>query len=200
MRMKVLACSMVAALGLLGSVTAAPAVSESANRDPASVWSYDDAARDQRPTVDVLSTELDLDIKGYYRIRVHGRDFIKNKTDFLRLFFDTDRADNGPEFRFGWYMGRNPGRPVGQTHLKRVDGWETPNTPQHFCTKMGHQVNYAKDVLTALIPRHCLGHPDQLRWSGFVASVTSWNPETARITGYFDYFPAHNDFPALWVG
>ena len=200
MRTKMLACSAVAALGLLNPVIAEPATGASAKADPALVWSYDDPPRDDRQTVDALRTQLDLNTEDYYRIRVYGRDFIKNKTDLLRLWFDTDRADAGPEYRFGWYMGRSPGRPVGQTHLKRVEDWESPNTPQHSCPDMRHQVSYARDVLTVLIPRGCLRQPDQLRWSGYVAWVTARDPETHQIDGHFDYFPTYHRFPGFWAG
>ena len=65
---------------------------------------------------------------------------------------------------------------------------------------MRHKVNYAKDLITTLIPRSCLGNPQRLRWAGYVATVRRYHPETQFIDGPADYFPWYNGFPNFWAG
>jgi hypothetical protein len=180
---------------------ASPAPSTAGKTGP-QVWSYSDSAYSGGTRVNnVDSTTLDIKVKGYYRIRVYGPDFVKNKTDLLRLFFDTEFPNTGPEYRFTWYLGRTPTpRHVGYTSLRRVEGWQTPNVPKQTCPGMQHHVSFAKDVMTALIPRSCIGHPKQLRWAGYVATVRRYDPETLLIDGPADYFPWYNGFPNFWAG
>jgi hypothetical protein len=164
------------------------------------VWRYDDRTGGNPGLVEVnvLSTQLDLKASDYYRVRVYGRDFAKNTTDLVRLYFDTDEDGGVPEFRMSWYLGRNPARPLGHTAFKSVTDWENPkDPPQHVCPGIRHQANYAKDVITVLIPRRCLGHPDRLRWAGFVMSVR--RIQDGSIFGPADHFPRGRTFPAFWV-
>ena len=100
----------------------------------------------------------------------------QEQADLLRLFFDTEFPNTGPEFRFTWYLGRTPTpRHVGYTSLRRVEGWNTPNVPKRVCPGMRHKVNYAKDLITTLIPRSCLGIPNDY------AGQATW-PRSAGIT------------------
>ena len=178
---------------------ASPAAVTSIASDPALVWSYDDPSRDGVKAVDVLRTQLDMNVEGHYRIRVYGSDFIKNTTDIVRIYFDTDRPDGGPEYRLSWYLGQNPVRPVNRTSLYRVDYWEWGIHTKVQCPGMRHQVNYAKDTITLVIARQCVKNPDRLRWAGFVASITGVT-EDGRFYSRQDQFPAYRTWPQEWVG
>jgi hypothetical protein len=162
-------------------------------------WSYDDKPGDWRPEVDVLRTELDIKVQGYYRVWVWGDDFIKNKTDMVRIWFDTDTGRDSPDFSFQWIMGRNPARPVGHTHIRRIDGWRSADHPRLRCPGMKHQVNYARDVITVMVPRNCLGDHNELRWAGQVAWINRYDESSDRIYGPWDLFPGFLSFPPWWV-
>jgi hypothetical protein len=199
MRTKVFVhAALLAALGLLAPVATAGATNTSAAAaDPALVWGYDDRAGYSHRAVDVVHTQLDLNVKGHYRIRIYGRDFVKNLTDLARILFDTDPADAGPEYRLSWYLGRNPYRPTQHTVLLRVETWKFGSSSKVLCPGMRHQVNYARDVITLLVARSCLEDPEQFRWAGLVAKVV--RAKQHRFWGHFDYFPAETRFPQGWV-
>ena len=74
------------------------------------------SSMDGRRVVDVVRTQLDRTVDGRYRIRVYGRDFIKNETDVLRVYIDTRVGDSGPEYPFSWYLRSEP-RATRATHI-----------------------------------------------------------------------------------
>ena len=183
-----------------GTVTAVAAPSPAAP-EPVLTWGYDDKPGDRRAEVDVLRTELDIKVQGYYRIRVWGDDFVKNKTDFVRISFDTDTSRGVPDFSLQWIMGRNPARPAGHMHIRRVDGWFTAVHPRLRCPGMRHQANYASDVITAMVPRKCLGDHNELRWAGQVGWINRYKDTPGpggRIYGPWDLFPDRSVQP-WWV-
>ena len=199
MRTRMLARSaLLAALGPLALVPP-PAALASPRADQDLVWSYDDPVRDGRRIVDVIRTQLDRKVEGHYRIRVYGRDFVKNETDIVRIYFDTD-ADEWPEYSLSWYMGRNPARPVHRTSLYVIDYWNDGNRTKVRCPHMGHQVNYARNSITVLVARACLENPVRLRWAGFVASIYGLNKTKTRFYSHQDQFPAYREFPEVWAG
>ena len=183
---------------LIGAAAAwVPPAVASVEADSALVWGYDDPPRDGRKTVDVLRTQLDMNVDGHYRIRVYGRDFIKNKTDIVRIYFDTDRSDWGPEFRLSWYFGRNPARPAGHMSLRTIEYWDQRVDSKTPCPGMKHQVNYARDVITVVIARRCVGYPKALRWAGFVAWIYDYDADAHSFHSHQDQFPASRVFSAI---
>lgn len=192
--------SLLTAFGIGAATACVPPAAAAAFADPDSSlgWSYIDPRWDGRRVVDVVRTQLDRTVEGNYRVRVYGRDFIKNETDIVRIYIDTHLADRGPEYRFSWYLGRSPGRPVQHTVLTRVEVWEFGETKKVLCPGMRHRVNYARDVIAVLFARRCLRYPEELRWAGFVGSIYRANAE--GFWAWKDDFPGYRDFPPDWVG
>lgn len=166
---------------------------------PENVWKYGDAAGDasEPAPVDVIETRLDTKTAGYYRVRVFGREFIKDETDIVRIFFDTDETDSGPEYRLTWTMGKNPDGLVGRVSLEKADAWWSEGTKVR-CEQTRKAVNYSRDVITLQVPRRCVGSPDKIRWAGFVGRIDS--VEDGILYGPHDFFPRASAFPGTWVG
>lgn len=184
------------ALSAVGFLAASGALSPVA-ADPALVWGYDDASGDQRAEVDVIRTELDINVQGYYRVRVYGEDFVKNKTDLVGIWFDSDKDAGRPNYYVVWYLGKNPTpRQVGHMHLKRMHSWFSGPVPNVRCSGMRHQVNYAKDVITVMVPRRCLGYPGEVRWAGQLYWIKRWEDTDPDAPGISVYGP-HDYFPTL---
>ena len=159
-------------------------------------WGYVDPAHDARKVVNVLSTTLDNNLKGKYRIRVQGREFIKDQTDVIRIFLDTARSNSGPEYRVTWYFGKNPAYRVGTTFLTRADSWDSTGKTVK-CPGIGKLVAFGKDQITLSIPKRCVKSPKAVRWSGFVGRIT--DTRKGSLYGYWDSFPRKNAFKSEWV-
>lgn len=161
------------------------------------VWSYSDPTRDHSPAVDVTETRLDTKTRGNYRIRVFGSEFIKNKTDMVRLFFDTDPNDNGPDYSYTWYFGKNPAQPIGTSFLAKGDSWGLEGAVGVRCPRIKRAINYRTDLLAVTIPRSCLSRPSEIRWAGFIGRIDRADEDS--LYGEFDDFPRQNSFPGQWV-
>jgi hypothetical protein len=178
----------------LTPAVAIPGVADPVVRDVVTSWRYEDATYDGRRIVDVTGTQLDTMVDGRYRVRVFGRDFVKNQTDIVRIYLDTD-GDRWPEFKLSWYLGKNPARPVQKMSLYSVRFFEWGRKTKLSCPRMEHRVDYAADVVAVLFSRACLGDVTHLRWAGFVASIYHYDAETNRFSSHQDQFPAFRRFP-----
>lgn len=186
-RWEVVAADVAALCLLAGPASAAPTAGK---------WSYRDGAGAAKKVVNVKSTSLDTFQKGRYRVRIYGQEFVRNKTDMARVYFDTRKRNAGPEFRLSWYLGRNPADPVGTVRFTKSDTWDDRGRSRS-CAGIRKQVDYRKDVITLSIPRKCLGRPNQVRWAGLVMKVNSI--EGSTIYGPWDFFPAKFRFKKQWV-
>lgn len=162
----------------------------------ATEWEYSDRVRDSGLVIDVERTTLDVSERGRIRIRVLGREFVRDSTDVVRIFLDTRRANNGPEYRATWYLGRNPAIRKGSAWIVRSDSWATEGRTVR-CPGFRQWVNFGNDIIGLSIPRSCINRPAQVRWSGFVARITRGNAD--GWGGYLDYFPARNRFKSWWA-
>jgi hypothetical protein len=159
-------------------------------------WSYDDRSDSARKVINVRTTSLDTHQKRRYRVQVRGQEFVKNKTDLVRVYFDTRKHNAGPEYRVTWYLGRNPANPVGTTTLTRSDTWDDRGRSR-ACAGIRKHVIYRSDVITLSVPRRCLGRPSAVRWSGLTMKITRATQH--QIFGYQDFFPAKFRFRDDWV-
>lgn len=179
---------------LLTPADAPPGREDPTARDAVASWRYQDSKYDGRRVVDVTGTQLDTLVDGRYRVRVYGRDFVKNETDIVRIYLDTD-GDRWPEFKLSWYLGRNPARPVQKMALYSVRFFEWGRKTKISCPRMEHRVDYAADVVAVRFSRACLGDVSHLRWAGFVASIYDYDAATNRFSSHQDQFPALRRFP-----
>ena len=161
-------------------------------------WGYDDRRGDAPLGVDVLSTRLDDNVSGRYRIRVQGRGFIEDRTDMVRVYLDTRRANAGPEYRLSWYLGKNPAERKGATFLARIDNWGSPPIKVVRCPAIRKNVAFGKDLITLSVPKRCVKRPARVRWAGFVVRVTGV-PNDHTYRGRHDYFPKYRSFKRQWV-
>lgn len=187
----VAAAAMAAVVSLLVAALAAPASAAPQDR-----WSYSDNSDNAKKVIDVRSTVLDTKQKGRYRVTVRGREFIKDRTDIVRVWFDTRRGNAGPEYRVTWYLGRNPAEPTGRTYWTKSDSWND-NGRRKQCSGIRKYVNYRTDVIKVSLPKKCLKTPRAVRWSGMVGQVTDTRGDS--IYGYWDHFPAKYRFKSNWV-
>lgn len=160
------------------------------------VWSYSDPKYDAGKYQDVTSTQLDVNVPGNYRIRIHGREFVDGRINTVRIYLDTSKANPGPEYRYDWFMLNSPLLPRTQW-LDRVDDFGTDSIRTVPCPGLFHAIDYNLDVVTLKIPRGCVGGPAAVRWSGFVGRMTSYT--NSYLTGYWDDFPRRNAFDPRWV-
>lgn len=160
------------------------------------VWGYRDKRKDADLWVDVVRTTLDTRDENVYRVRIYGRLFLKDFVDLVRIYFDTNRSQKGPEYRFAWMMGRSPAHHVGKTWLEQVDKWEEPGTRVR-CPGVTKSANYLYNVVTVVIPRKCLGEPTKLRWGGYVGNIQKVTK--SQYVGQWDDFPHLEQFPRFWA-
>jgi hypothetical protein len=160
------------------------------------IWSYRDRKNDADPFVDVVRTTLDTRDGDKYRVRIYGRLFLKNYVDLARIYFDTNRSQKGPEYRFAWMMGRSPAHRVGKTWLEQVNKWEVPGTSVR-CPGVTRSADYLYNVVTVAIPRQCLGEPTKLRWAGYVGAIQKVTK--GQYVGQWDDFPHLEEFPKFWA-
>lgn len=189
----------VFAAGLLAVVCAAPpGAAYPAARGPLT-WTIDDPDRDGgHRTVEVEKASLHARAPGRIGLRIHGREFVEDRTDYLRLWFDARQRNTGPEYRFTWYLGRNPSdQPKGAMGLTRIDTWGGAGR-LISCPGIRRNVDYRLDRLWVSIPRRCLGYPRAVRWSGMVGLITS--VKNGYLYGRWDWFPGKHRFERRWVG
>ncbi|GAA1761235.1 hypothetical protein GCM10009795_004580 [Nocardioides hankookensis] len=158
-------------------------------------WNYKDKPTDAPSVINVKRTALDVCRKGYLRVRVFGGDFVRDQTDLVRIYFDTRRGRNGPEFAVDWYMGTNPATAAGSVFFGRSTSWRSSDEVK--CKGIHRAVNYRSDVITLAVPRRCLGWPSAVRWSGFTGKITRVTKHT--MYGKWDDFPRENALPTKWV-
>jgi hypothetical protein len=159
------------------------------------LWSYKDKAADAQSAVNVKKTSLDIRKKGYYRVRVYGGDFAKDRTDLVRIYFDTRRTRSTPEFAVTWYAGDNPAAKTGTVYFEKTTSWRDGKSAK--CKGIQHSADYRRNVMTVSVPRKCLSKPSSVRWSGFTGRIT--RAKKNSIYGVFDDFPHVRAFPAKWV-
>jgi hypothetical protein len=164
---------------------------------PQKVWGYSDPAGDQKPAVDVVETKLDIKMRGFYRIRVFGAEFQKNETDMVRLFFDTDPEDSGPDYFYDWHFGRSPARKVGYSYFGTTDSWRVSGE-RVKCPRIRRGINYRTDVITVAVPKSCLSKPEEVRWAGFTGRIARVDKQ-GTMWGEWDDFPKVTSFPGQWV-
>ena len=158
------------------------------------VWTYDDVSGGGRG-FDVRSTQLDIERADYVRVTVHGRNFVRNTLDVLRLFLDTSSAATGPEYAFTWNVGRYPASKKGYAAFTKAKGWSLGR--EQLCTGIRKNVSYAADTLRVEIPRTCLGNPSEVRWAGFTGRVDKVTKK--QMIGRWDDFPKVERFPDVWA-
>ncbi|GAA1153220.1 excalibur calcium-binding domain-containing protein [Nocardioides aquiterrae] len=159
------------------------------------LWCYRDKPADARPAINVTKTCLDVRKKRYYRVHVYGGDFAKNRTDIVRIYFDTLRRRGAPEFDVSWYLGRNPATETGSLFFEKTKSWRKSSAAE--CKHIGRSVDYKRDVITVAVPRKCLGNPLAVRWAGFTGQISRATDST--MYGKWDDFPRVNGFPKRWV-
>jgi hypothetical protein len=161
-------------------------------------WDYPDRSDSVKGAIDVESTTLDTHTKGAYRVRIYGREFVKNSTDAAVLYFDAVASNTGPEYRLYAQFGKYPGNPhPGFKSLYKVDTWEQLGR-RVPCAALRISANYSADVLTFKVPKACMKRPSEVRWQGWVGRITRDNGST--VSGYFDDFPKVHVFPDFWAG
>jgi hypothetical protein len=187
---RVLGALTAAVLGLAVVVLAGPSASSEPN-----TWYYEDKPDSPRGPINVEHTELDI-TASKFRVRVYGREFIKNRTDLVAIYFDTSRSNHGPEYRYQAIIGKLPnGRRSGQV-LGRLDSWELSGKSVQ-CGGMKVKTNFAQDVIAITMPKRCLGKPDEIRWAGYVGEVSRIGNNS--YYGSWDDFPAERTLPRFWA-
>ena len=161
------------------------------------VWYYEDKPDSPGAFVDVRDTSLDTKLPGVFRVRVRGYEFLKGQTHILRLYFDTDRANSGPEFSYYISLSKYPGTSGPRAVLSRVDTWEQGGTGLG-CRNARWAVNYDTDIITVKMPRACLGNAKKIRWAGWVGHVKRTDGKS--VYGRFDDFPSRAAFSGVIAG
>lgn len=163
----------------------------------AETWSYEDDKGDAASVVDVVETALNNNTKGFFTVRIYGKEFVKNETDVFVVYFDSNPGNNGPEFVYGSQIGNIPGDKKHGHALTKIDTWDGPGKAVG-CKKMSRSVNFKTDVITLKMPKACIGSPDQVRWGGYTGKVTKVTKKF--LYGKWDDFPAEKTLGPIWAG
>lgn len=93
------------------------------------------------------------------RVTVSFDDLVEDareRTQGISVFFDTDAADRGPEFRLGG--GLNSGTDY---QLSRVEGWSSRGRFLRRCDYLG-RISWTRDTVTYLVDPPCFGDVESL--------------------------------------
>jgi hypothetical protein len=185
-------CSLVV-LALLLSMSVTPTSSSAVT-----YWNIGDARGDARPAIDVERTFLSVAETGRFNVRIEGVEFVQERLNFARVYFDTWKENAGPEFRVSWWLP-NDGDGKSGVRLDSIDTWSGKGMTRP-CDGIRRSVDYALDVVRFSVPRSCLGRPTKVRWAVMTGRITEYYDD-GWMSGYWDFVPREKAFiDGFWVG
>jgi hypothetical protein len=187
-------CIALTSIGLFGgSATAAP------GDDPSvKYWNiYDGPHGDSRHGIDIKQTFLSIRTPHYFVVTIHGYEFTRARLTAAEVFFDSNKKNPGPEYKFTQLFTADHDGHSGKWAAK-MDTWRDV-LHSVSCPKWRTTVNYASDVIRFEIPRRCLGDPAQVRWNVVTWNATTYHPDGGWY-GYYDATWKWQAFiPGFWV-
>lgn len=202
MKKKILAA--LAAVALLGGISAAPA--EAAPR-PARAY-YADKYHDAKFGIDITGVTAGVR-DGKFNLKIYGSEFIRTKLNVVDVYISSNWRNAGPEYRLSWglpYDGvwndRSDNAYDGndfRAALGKVDTWDTAGRKVR-CAKIRLDRNLATDVVTVQIPMRCMGSPEprNMAWGVTTKKVTETDPD-GSYWYWPDYFGGkHKMFSFPW--
>jgi hypothetical protein len=142
-------------------------------------------------------TTLSLGTPGYFIVRIHGYELTRKRLNDVEVFFDVNKADPGPEYRFAdWLTADHDGH--SERFVAKVDTWNDPGSLVS-CPKWATSVDYAHNVVTSTIPRRCIGSPAHVRWNTETWHFARYDPD-GSVHGFVDGVQGYQEFAGFWTG
>jgi hypothetical protein len=140
---------------------------------------------------------LSVGTPGHFVVRVHGYELTRERLNLVELFFDTNKLNRGPEYKFAdWLSADDDGH--SDRFVAKIDTWQDPG---HLvsCPKWTTNVDYANDVVTMVIPRRCMGSPAKVRWNTETWHFARYDPD-GSVYGFVDGVKGYREFAGFWTG
>jgi hypothetical protein len=140
---------------------------------------------------------LSVGTPGHFVVRVHGYELTRERLNLVELFFDTNKLNRGPEYKFAdWLSADDDGH--SDRFVAKIDTWQDPG---HLvsCPKWTTNVDYANDVVTMVIPRRCMGSPARVRWNTETWHFARYDPD-GSVYGFVDGVKGYREFAGFWTG
>jgi hypothetical protein len=152
---------LVAGVALVAALT--PAVSAQAD-----VERFRDARGDAGSSVDILRVRVDNSTIDRSKVVVAVQQKNVRLGDSITIYFDTRRADRGPEYSISAFVD-------SEYVMNRHEFWGRVGRPVPF--ECGYRLRIRDDRSRAVIPRRCLGRPDEIR---VAVKAVRTRPATSR--------------------
>lgn len=161
-------------------------------------WNIYDGPRDARSGLDIRQTFLSVGEPGRINVRLEGYEFVRERINTAAVYFDTRKANAGPEFRVRWLLP-DDGDSRSGVRMAQLDTWMQRGRTVS-CSGIRRSIDYARDIIRFSVPRACLGRPEKVRWAVDTGRVTEYHSD-GSLYGYWDFVPRRFGFvDGFWVG
>jgi hypothetical protein len=140
---------------------------------------------------------LSVGTPGRFVVRIHGYELTRERLNLVELFFDTNKLNRGPEYRFAdWLSADHDGH--SERYLAKIDTWRGRGSSVS-CPKWTTSVDYVNDVVTMVIPRRCMSSPAKVRWNTETWHFIRYDPD-GSVHGFVDGVMGYREFAGFWTG